>query len=258
MRRILGILRSGGLIDADRAFLTIGAQLLSHRGPDDQGIWTDSQVGFAHRRLSILDLSSGGQPMRDVTGRYIITFNGEVYNYKELRSFLEAKNYAFRTKSDPEVILNAFAYWGNSCVEHLNGIFAFGIWDNNARKLFRARDHLGVKPLLYYASRDCFIFASDLPVILRHPAVQMRINLLALSDYLSLGYVLAPKTIVQGVCKLLPATWLEWEGNGVRCQNYWDLANIANQPPRQFASEKQAVEQLQAELERVVSWALSI
>jgi len=253
---IVGIADFSGLSRADNAFLNNATQLMSHRGPDGQGVWIENRVGFGHRRLSIIDLAGGAQPMHDATDRYTITFNGEIYNYKDLRRFLESKQYVFQTASDTEVILNAYAYWGTACVEHLNGIFAFGLWDAHKHTLFLARDHLGVKPLLYYINGERLIFASELKAILRHPAIRAEIDLAALSDYLSIGYVLAPKTIIRNIRKLSPATWLTWENGCIRLRRYWDLASIANQGPRQFASEEKAIEELQAELERAVRMQL--
>lgn len=253
---IVGIADSSGLSSADDTFLNNATQLMFHRGPDGQGVWIENKVGFGHRRLSIIDLAGGTQPMHDATGRYTITFNGEIYNYKDLRRFLKSKEYVFQTASDTEVILNAYAHWGTACVEHLNGIFAFGLWDADKHTLFLARDHLGVKPLLYYIDGERLIFSSELKAILRHPAMRIEIDLPALSDYLSLGYVLAPKTIIRNIRKLSPATWLIWENGCIRLKRYWDLASIANQAPRQFISEKKAVEELQGELERAVRMQL--
>ena len=253
---IVGIVHRDILCDADRTFLKIASQLMSHRGPDDQGVWIEDRVGLGHRRLSIIDLTSGAQPMHDATGHYTITYNGEIYNYKDLRRFLESKGYVFRTNSDTEVILNAYAHWGAACVEHFNGIFAFGLWDSHERTLFLARDHLGVKPLLYYVDNEYLIFASELKAILQHPAAKAEINLFALSDYLSLGYVLAPKTIIRNIRKLQPATRLLWKGGACRLEQYWDLAAVANQAPRQFASEQEAIEELHDQLERAVRMQL--
>jgi asparagine synthase (glutamine-hydrolysing) len=253
---IVGIINQEKLFDSDRAFLQNASNLIAHRGPDAQNIWTNDRIGFGHRRLSIIDLASGDQPMHDITGRYTITFNGEIYNYKELQHFLLAKGYKFQTNSDTEVILNAYAHWGPACVEQFKGIFAFGLWDAQQRTVFLARDHLGVKPLLYYANHNYLIFASELKAILLHPTVQAQLDVFALSDYLSLGYILAPKTIIKNIKKLPPAMWLTWKEGTVHLQQYWDLAEIANQAPQQFSSEKAAIEELQGELERAVKTQL--
>ncbi|MBI4848391.1 MAG: asparagine synthase (glutamine-hydrolyzing) [Nitrospirae bacterium] len=231
-------------------------QTLAHRGPDGQGIWVENNVGFGHRRLAIIDLETGIQPMQDCGRRYVITFNGEIYNYQELRAILEKQGFPFQTKSDTEVILNAFACWGADCVKRLNGIFAFAIWDKHEKSLFLARDHLGIKPLLYYTDAHRLIFSSDLESILQHPDVSTRINLYALSDYLSLGYILSPKTIFQNISKLPPATWMLWKGGQCSTQRYWDLASVVNDSGTRSVSEQQATDELQEGLERTVRMQL--
>ncbi len=240
-------------IGCSEKWVADACDIMAHRGPDGEGIVTSPGVAFGHRRLSIIDLEGGKQPMTDAVGRYIITFNGEIYNYRELRQFLENKQYRFLTHSDTEVILNSYAHWGTRCVEHFNGIFAFGLWDKQERTLFLARDHLGVKPLLYAADADGLMFASELKALLQHPRISPTLDYYALSDYLSLGYILTPKTIIQGIRKLPPATWLLWKNGDIRIQRYWELADIANQPVTQFASEQAAVEALHAELNRAVA-----
>ena len=207
-----------------------------------EGFWCDGPAAFGHRRLSIIDLDSGAQPMEDATGRYCITFNGEIYNYRELRNELEAKGFAFRTKSDTEVILNAYASWGTGCLQRFNGIFAFGLWDAVERVLLLARDHLGVKPLLYAITRNRLMFASDLAALENAEGVDNRIDQAALSDYLSLGYVLSPKTILRGVRKLEPGSFLKYEHGRPSIAHYWDLAAVANEPTRTFRSDDLAGE----------------
>lgn len=239
---IVGVVDFGAPCPGREAFLRQGCAAVAHRGPDAEGIWTDDRAGFGHRRLSIIDLGSGDQPMHDSTGRYCITFNGEIYNYRELRDELSAKGCVFRTKSDTEVILNAYATWGTGCLERLNGIFAFGLWDTVDRVLLLARDHLGVKPLLYALTNDRLLFASDLMALEGAPGVDGAIDLPALSDYLSLGYVLSPKTILRGVRKLPPATFLLCRDGQVRTGCYWDLATVANAPTQSFPSDDRAAE----------------
>jgi asparagine synthase (glutamine-hydrolysing) len=238
---IVGFLEFAGPAPDRMAFLRRGCAAVAHRGPDGEGVWVDGPVGFGHRRLSIIDLESGDQPMRDGSGRYCITYNGEIYNYRELRDELTAKGMSFRTKSDTEVILNAYAQWGADCVERLNGIFAFALWDADERSLLLARDHLGVKPLLYALTPDRLLFATDLSALAGVDGVDGRVDLEALSDYLSLGYVLSPKTILRGVRKLPPASMLVCRGDGrVRVERFWDLAAIANAPSREFRSDDAA------------------
>lgn len=253
---IIGIVKEEGLDDKDREFVRVGARLMAHRGPDAEGTWFTREAGFGHRRLAIIDLTSGDQPMHDSTGRYTIVFNGEIYNYREIRDTLAARGYEFRTTSDTEVILNAYAEWKSACVERFNGIFGFGIWDSTEKTLFLARDRLGVKPLLYFTDGNTIVFASELKTILKHRSVRPDIDYLALSDYLSLGYILSPKTIITAVRKLPPACRLTCANGLSRVDRYWDLAEIANRPPTAFASENEAVEALRAELDRAVQTQL--
>ena len=230
--------------------------LMAHRGPDGEGIFLGQGVAFGHRRLAIIDLAEGAQPMRDVTGRYLITFNGEIYNYRELRHLLETKGCAFRTHSDTEVILNSYACWGTACVERFNGIFAFGLWDEKERTLFLARDHLGVKPLLYFLDDAGMAFASELKALLKHPRATRELDAYALSDYLSLGYILTPKTMIRNIRKLPPATRGLLKNGVFRLERYWDLAEILKRPARPIPPEHEAIDGLRTELGRAVAQQL--
>ena len=194
--------------------------------------------------------------MRDVTGRYLITFNGEIYNYRELKHLLETKGYAFHTHSDTEVILNSYACWGAGCVERFNGIFAFGLWDYEERTLFLARDHLGVKPLLYYFDDAGMAFASELKALLAHPRITREIDAYALSDYLSLGYILTPKTIIRDIHKLPPATRGLWKNGAFRLERYWNFADILKHPAQPAPPEHEAIDALRSELKRAVALQL--
>jgi asparagine synthase (glutamine-hydrolysing) len=222
---------------------------MSHRGPDGDGFYRDDHAALGHRRLSIIDLQTGGQPLV-YRGRWWITFNGEIYNYRELRTELSGLGFEFTTQSDTEVILAAFAAWGTNSLERLNGIFAFGIWDALEQRLTLARDPLGVKPLLYHAGPDGVQFCSELKGLLCHPAVSSEIDPDALQDYLALGYVLAPHTILRGVQKLEPGYFLSvgLDGN-VTCAGYWDPA-LPNTAAERFSSEREAVEEFAARFDR--------
>ena len=178
-----------------------------HRGPNADGLIIRPPAILAHRRLSIIDLSDGAnQPMVDDSGRYSITFNGEIYNYRVLRTKLEGFGIRFRTQSDTEVLLNAYIAWGLECLQHLNGMFAFAIWDDVDKRLFLARDRLGEKPLYYSRlAGGGIVFASELKALRRHPAVSRRINPRAVSQFLSLNYVLGMSafSMVFKNCRLL-------------------------------------------------------
>jgi asparagine synthase (glutamine-hydrolysing) len=208
-------------------------QSLIHRGPDDGGIWVDEEVGIAlgHRRLSIVDLSpEGHQPMISANGRYIIVFNGEVYNFPQLRKQLESLGYNFRGHSDTEVMLASFCEWGViEATKRFNGMFTFALWDKAERILHLGRDRLGEKPLYYGWCGHTFIFASELKAFKVHPDFQPEINRDALALFLRFSYIPAPYSIYQGIYKLPPATLLTWNGQTIQPQPvpYWSAKTIA-------------------------------
>jgi len=218
-----------------------------HRGPDDAGIWQspDGRVGLAHRRLAIVDLSpSGHQPMMDGSQQFCLIFNGEIYNYLELKQELADKGHHFQSTSDTEVILEAYRAWGTDCLAHFNGMFAFGLYDLTQHKLFLARDRAGEKPLFYYHSGETTIFASELKALLADPAFPRRLNLEALEYYLAYGYVPGDKCILQGVHKLPPAHALTYDlASGSRkIWRYWQLPEPA---PQSNATAEELVEELE-------------
>ncbi len=198
-------------------------QALVHRGPDDGGSHLDRHVALGHRRLSIIDLSSGHQPLSNEDGTVWITFNGEIYNYAELREELIAKGHAFRTSSDTEVIVHLYEETRERCVERLRGMFAFGIWDRGTDTLLLARDRLGIKPLYYFPGRDALAFSSEIRGLLQLPSVDRRLNLKALHDYLTFRYTIAPETMIEGVFKLPPGHILVARGGQFEVRQYWDL-----------------------------------
>jgi asparagine synthase (glutamine-hydrolysing) len=204
-------------------FLGAACAVLRDRGPDGEGIWTTDGVGLGHRRLSIIDLGGGAQPMSYGDGRYWITYNGEIYNYREIRQDLAGYGHRFRTSSDTEVILAAYDEWGAEAPKALRGIFAFGIWDSRERRLFLARDHVGVKPLLYhYRSDGRLIFASELKAILEAECVPREVDRGGLADYLALGYVLGARTVLRDVWRLPPGSSLIWEAGRIRVERFWE------------------------------------
>ncbi|WP_299361314.1 asparagine synthase (glutamine-hydrolyzing) [Winogradskyella sp.] len=207
--------------------------VISHRGPDDEGYMianTDNAVvGLGHRRLSIIDLSSSGhQPMTDESKDLNIVFNGEIYNYKEVRQELLNLGYTFKSSSDTEVILNAFRHWGESCAEHFIGMFAFAIFDKTKNKLFLCRDRLGVKPLYYYENDNILMFASELKSFHKNAQFHKEINQESLSNYLQTGYVTPHKSIYKNVKKLKPGHWLIYDvsskTNSLR--PFWQLKDV--------------------------------
>ena len=185
------------------------ADSLAHRGPDGSGVWTGPGIGLGHRRLSIIDLEGGAQPMVSADGRLALSYNGEIYNFREVRAELEAKGHLFRTSSDTEVVLAAWRQWGAGCLSRFNGMFAFALWDADLDCLFLARDRLGVKPLYVAALSDgALAFASELKGLLAHPLLRRAVDPRAVDDYLALGYVPDDGCIVEGVAKLAAGHYL--------------------------------------------------
>src|SRR3954447_2842705 len=182
---------------------------MRHRGPDASGEWTDGVCALGHRRLAIIDLSDAGrQPLDNEDGTVWITFNGEVYNFADLRTELEGLGHRFRTRTDTEVIVHAYEQWGTRCVARLRGMFAFAVWDQRRRRLYLARDRVGKKPLFYTRQADRFLFASELQGLLADPDVAREVDPVAIDTYLSYGYIPAPASAFRGIAKLPPAHWL--------------------------------------------------
>ncbi len=196
-------------------------KLTQHRGPDGTGVFTDEGVSFGHNRLSIIDLSEkAAQPMKSNDGNLIIIFNGEIYNYQELKKELQDE-YVFNSESDTEVILAAYKKWGESCVLRLNGIFAFAIWDRNKKEMFLARDHVGVKPLYYYFEKGKFIFSSEIKAILEH-GMSRFLNIEAFNHYIRVLYVPEPITMFKGIHKLPPGSYLKIKNKNFEVKTYWN------------------------------------
>jgi len=198
---------------------------LEHRGPDDRGVFTEPGCALGHRRLSIIDLSAAGhQPMTNEDGSLQIVFNGEVYNYRDLRPGLEAAGHRFRSGSDTEVILHLYEQRGEACLQDLRGMFAFAIWDRRRRRLFAARDRVGKKPFVYaHAPGGDFAFSSELSSLVLSPGFGREVDETALHHYLTYQFVPSPRTIWSGAKRLPPAHFLVWEGGRVRTERYWDL-----------------------------------
>ncbi|MGH9403375.1 MAG: asparagine synthase (glutamine-hydrolyzing) [Terriglobia bacterium] len=208
-----------------------------HRGPDDGGFYVAGNIGLAMRRLSIIDLSAGHQPMSNEDGTLWIVFNGEIYNHQELRPGLEARGHRYQTHSDTETILHLYEQYGRDCLERLRGMFAFAIWDTRSHRLFCARDRLGIKPFYYHAGPSRFLFGSEIKTILAHPAVKAEFNRSVLPEYLAFGYLSGEETFFKGIRKLMPGHWLELDESGhAQVERYWDLAvpEAADSRPRSY------------------------
>jgi asparagine synthase (glutamine-hydrolysing) len=197
---------------------------LHHRGPDASGIHISGAAGLAHARLSIIDLQSGGQPMSSVDGRFWITFNGEIFNYVELTEELKSKGHRFATRSDTEVILEAYREYGEECVTHFNGQWAFAIWDTTQRKLFLSRDRLGVRPLFYTQTSNCFLFASEIKALLACPDVPAEMDLRGLDQIFTFWATLPPRTSFKNILQLPPGNSLTIEDKRIRIKPYWSLS----------------------------------
>ena len=214
----------------DPQIVTGMRDLVSYRGPDDAGIYVDGPVGLGHRRLSIIDLGGGHQPMTDADNRFWIVFNGEIYNFQPLRDALVAKGFRFRTNSDTEVILQLYAERGERCVEALNGMFAFAIWDTAKRSLFIARDRMGVKPLYYAETADAFVFGSEIKSLFASGLVSPRLREEALAEYMLFRQVAGSETLFAGVRSLPPGCWMTVRDGGVRISRYWSPHPPAERP----------------------------
>jgi len=218
---IAGIVNFDGLDDRAAAGRMIAAQ--RHRGPDALRTGSDGVAGLGHARLSIIDLAGGQQPLGSVDRRWWITFNGELFNYRELREELEALGRRFATSSDTEVIVNAYCEWGERCLDRFNGDWAFAIWDTVQRELFLARDRVGVRPLYYTWAEKKFLFASEIKGLLAHGGVEARVNLAALHDIFTLWAPTPPETVFEGIFEIPPAHWMRVSPRGVHVQRYWDI-----------------------------------
>jgi asparagine synthase (glutamine-hydrolysing) len=207
---------------------------IEHRGPDDEGFFVEENVGLAMRRLSIIDVKSGHQPLSNENRDVWIVFNGEIYNHAELRADLETKGHQYRTRSDTETIVHLYEQYGRDCVKHLRGMFAFVIWDRRRRILFAARDRLGIKPFYYRWDGKSFLFGSEIKTILAYPDVSAEFNRSTLSEYLAFGYITGPETMYAGIHKLMPGHTLELTERGEpSIQRYWDLTTKVDSEPRE-------------------------
>lgn len=228
---ICGILNHDPDSPVDREVLSRVARTMIHRGPDDEGFLLDCNIGMGHRRLSIIDLTTGRQPIHNEDETVWIVFNGEIYNAPELRARLEKEGHLFYTRTDTEVIVHAFEQYGTDCLDELNGIFSFGIWDSRRKVMFLARDRAGVKPLYYAEPPGAFVFGSELRAVLAHPAIERHLDMTSLNQYLAYEYVPTPRTIFAGVKKLPPGHCLTLENGRLKLECYWDISLQNSEPP---------------------------
>lgn len=248
---IAGICRLDGSVLAPEAGIWVKAMTdcLVHRGPDGAGLWQEGPVCLGHRRLSIIDLSGGGQPMRSADKRLSVTFNGEIYNFAQLKEELLAKGARFQTHSDTEIILEGYRFWGADCLERFDGMFAFALWDAQEQRLFCARDRFGKKPFFYSAQHGRLHFASELTALAQVPDLALTMDPQAVMRYLAYEYVPTPQTIYSEVRSLPPAHLLLLEKGRMRVERYWDM-------PVPDESDARSEDELCEELNRLLSQAV--
>ena len=248
---IVGIMDTRGSRGIEREALRRMNESQHHRGPDEGELYLEPGLGMGHRRLSVIDIATGQQPLRSADGNMTLVFNGEIYNYRKLRDELIALGHVFRTKSDTEVVMQAYQAWGEDCLRRLRGMFAFALWDRSRQSLFMARDHVGVKPMFYsLLPNGLFVFGSELKSIMTFPELSRELNPRAVEDYFAFGYVPEPKTIFNNAFKLSPGhcITLRVGDTQVNARRYWDLP-FSPHPPR---PEAEVTEELAARLQEAV------
>jgi asparagine synthase (glutamine-hydrolysing) len=212
---------------------------LAHRGPDGRGTWSGQGVFLGSRRLSIIDIEGGDQPIWNEDQTRVIVYNGELYNFLDLRPQLQSKGHVFRTRSDTEVVLHAYEEWGPGCLNRFNGMFAFALWDESSRTLFLARDRIGEKPLYYYTDDDQLVFASEIKSILTDPSIPRDLNPAGLANFLAFGHSVAPTTMYRDIQKLLPGHYLVASEKGIHVTEYWDVGSDAQIASSSTRTEEQ-------------------
>jgi asparagine synthase (glutamine-hydrolysing) len=248
---ICGILKTDATQHVERNILANMNRKIAHRGPDDEGYFIEGNVGLAMRRLSIIDVKTGHQPIANEDETLWVVFNGEIYNHAELRAELETLGHRYRTLSDTETIVHLYEQHGPECVKYLRGMFAFAIWDRRHKTLFAARDRLGIKPFYYRSDGKTFLFGSEIKAILAYPGVRAELNTGMLAEYLAFGYLSGSQTMFVGVDKLPPGHTLAMDAEGqVEIQRYWNLAVCADEENR---SREYYVETYRQMLESCIS-----
>src|SRR5256885_1520414 len=245
---IVGIMDLRGRREVPRDLLARINETQHHRGPDAGGLHLEPGLGLGHRRLSIIDLTTGQQPLYNEDGSVAVVFNGEIYNFQSLIPELAALGHVFRTKSDTEVIVHAWEAWGEKCVERFRGMFAFALWDRNRETLSLARDRLGVKPLYYAAlPGGQLVFGSELKSLVAHPDFRRELDPYAIEEYFSLGYVPEPRTIYKAARKLPPAHTLTLRRGGTvpEPREYWDVRFTLDNPIGEREARAELIERLQ-------------
>src|SRR5262249_44425929 len=220
---ICGIVNFNATNPVNRALLGRMTSAQSHRGPDDHGYCVENNVGLGHRRLSIIDLSGGRQPIFNEDGSVAVVFNGEIYNYADLTRELAARGHQFATHSDTETIVHSYEEYGLQCMRDFRGMFAFAVWDRRRKRLLLVRERLGIEPVLLFSCEDFFGVACEIKALLQHPGVAREVDHQALDLYLALRYVPGPRTMFKNIFKLQPGHWMTVDESGIAAGKYWDL-----------------------------------
>ncbi len=236
---ICGVVNLDANHPVERGRIELMTRALAHRGPDDEGYLIEGNVGLGHRRLSIIDLEGGKQPIFNEDASAVVIFNGEIYNYADLTAELVERGHSFRTRSDTEAIVHAYEEYGDRCVDRLRGMFAFAIWDRRRKRLLLARDRLGIKPVYFYLGDRFFAFASEIKALLEFPDLPRQVDPEALELYLALRYVPGPRTMFKNIHKLQPGHLLVLDENGAHIVKYWDVEFVRPEPvPAKFYLER--------------------
>ena len=249
---IAGIVASDRLHSGDAARVIAMRDVLAHRGPDDAGAYADDVAAIAHRRLSIVDLQSGHQPLGNEDGSVWISFNGEIYNHTDLRAPLEAAGHRYRTRCDTETIVHAYEQWGDACVERFRGMFALAIWDAPRRRLLLARDRLGIKPLYWTIARGRLLFASEIKAILESGLVTPEANASAIPELLGARYLSGSETLFKGIHRLLPGHCLVYRDGAATTRQFWDVPVGRDAPEIARLTDAEAVAEFRRRLEEAV------
>ena len=249
---ITGIVASDRLCDEERARLARMRDVLAHRGPDEAGLYCDDHAGLAHRRLSIVDLAQGHQPLANEDGTIHVVFNGEIYNHADIRPDLESAGHRYRTRCDTETIVHAYEQWGDACVERFRGMFAFAVWDSRRRRLLLARDRMGIKPLYWAVVEGRLVFGSEIKAILESGLVRADANDRAIPELLATRYLSGAETLFRGIYRLQPGHVLTFERGVVVTRQWWDIPVGRSNPAVSRLSDAEAVDEFRARLEDAV------
>ncbi len=246
---ITGLFNFSGSAASDDVIKSM-TDAIKHRGPDGEGFFREGNMALGHRRLSIIDLSEkGSQPMKDENASVIIAYNGEVYNFKDIRKELKEKGYDFRSETDTEVVLYAYKEWGISCIRRFNGMFAFALWDRKNKKGYLARDRYGIKPLYYYKDGEKLVFGSEIKAILKHPEIKADLDYKALKEYFTFQNVLSDRTLFKGIRLMEPGSYIEFGPETFNKERYWDYDFISGELKLQ---KKEIISKLREIFERAV------